>query len=99
VEPINVTLSPSRGGKQVVKNLSIISTFKFQVLARSLLMVMIFSFIFFKINDHIIFMVINFLIGVFCTLIFITSSRENMNDFKDCLKRIENITSIHTTKL
>ena len=83
----------------IIHSLSIISTFKYQVLARSLLMVMIFSFIFFKINDHIIFMVINFLIAVFCTLIFITSSRENMNDFKDCLKRIENITSIHTTKL
>ena len=83
----------------IIHSLSIISTFKYQVLFRSLLMIMVFSFVFLKIDNNNIFMIINFLIAIFCTLIFITSSRENLKDLENSLKRIENIINIHTIRL
>ena len=83
----------------VIHSLSIIASFKFQVLIRSILMIALFSFFHFQMNKDIIFIIFNFLVVIFCLIIFAVSKRENAEDFKDCLSRIKNVVNIHTIRL
>ena len=83
----------------VIHSLSIIASFKFQVLIRSILMIALFSFFHFQMNKDIIFIIFNFLVVIFCLIIFAVSKRENAEDFKDCLRRIKNVVNIHTIRL
>ena len=83
----------------IIHSLSIIATFKYQVLIRSILMIILLSFIFFQVNGSIIFVILNFLIALFCIVIFLTSKRENAQEFQECLKRISNNINIYTKKL
>lgn len=83
----------------IIHSMSIIASFKYQVFLRSLLLIMLFSFLYIKIYTHSIFIILNFLIALFCLLIFIVSKRENLHELKNCQQRILNIINIHTTRL
>ena len=83
----------------IIHSMSIIASFKYQVLLRSLLFIFFFSFIYLKINENGIFLFFNFLIAFFCLIIFITSKRESSEDLDNCQQRIQNIQNIHTTRL
>ena len=83
----------------IIHSMSIIASFKYQVLFRSLLFIFLFSFLYLKIYDDNIFLILNFLIGFFCTTIFFTSKRESLSELENCQQRIKNIENIHTTRL
>ena len=83
----------------IIHSMSIIASFKYQVLLRSLLFIFFSSFIYLKINENGIFLFFNFLIAFFCLIIFITSKRESSEDLDNCQQRIQNIQNIHTTRL
>ena len=83
----------------VIHSMSIIASFKYQVLFRSLLFIFLFSFLYLKIYDDNIFLILNFLIGFFCTAIFFISKRESPSELENCQQRIKNIENIHTTRL
>ena len=83
----------------IIHSMSIIASFKYQVLLRTLLFIFFFSFIYLKINQDGIFLFLNFLIAFFCLIIFLTSKRESSEDLKNCQQRIQNIKNIHTTRL
>ena len=83
----------------VIHSMSIIASFKYQVLFRSLLFIFLFSFLYLKIYDDNIFLILNFLIGFFCTSIFFISKRESPSELENCQQRIKNIENIHTTRL
>ena len=83
----------------IIHSMSIIASFKYQVLFRSLLLIFLFSFLYLKISNETIFLILNFLIGFFCMVIFFISKRENSNELKNCQQRIKNIQNIHTTRL
>ena len=79
----------------VLHSFSIISTFKYQVLTRSIFFISIFSIIFFF-KPNLFFILINLLIGIFCLLIFIVSKRENLSELSKSNERIENILNVYT---
>ena len=83
----------------IIHSMSIIASFKYQVLFRSLLFIFLFSFLYLKISNESIFLILNFLIGFFCMVIFFISKRENSSELKNCQQRIKNIENIHTTRL
>ena len=83
----------------IIHSMSIIASFKYQVLFRSLLFIFLFSFLYLKIYDDNIFLILNFLIGFFCTAIFFISKRERLSELENCQQRIKNIENIHTTRL
>ena len=83
----------------IIHSMSIIASFKYQVLLRSLLFIFFSSFIYLKIIENGIFLFFNFLIAFFCLIIFITSKRESSEDLDNCQQRIQNIQNIHTTRL
>ena len=83
----------------IIHSMSIIASFKYQVLFRSLLFIFLFSFLYLKIYDDNIFLILNFLIGFFCTAIFFISKRESLSELENCQQRIKNIENIHTTRL
>ena len=83
----------------IIHSMSIIASFKYEVLLRTLLFIFFFSFIYVKINQDEIFLLLNFLIAFFCLLIFVISKRESSEDLKNCQQRIQNIQNIHTTRL
>ena len=83
----------------IIHSMSIIASFKYEVLLRTLLFIFFFSFIYVKINQGGIFLLFNFLIAFFCLIIFVMSKRENLEDLKNCQQRIQNIQNIHTTRL
>ena len=83
----------------VIHSMSIIASFKYQVLFRSLLFIFLFSFLYLKISNESIFLILNFLIGFFCMVIFFISKRENLSELKNCQQRIKNIKNIYTTRL
>ena len=83
----------------IIHSMSIIASFKYQVLLRSLLFIFFSSFIYLKIIEDGIFLFFNFLIAFFCLIIFITSKRESSEDLDNCQQRIQNIQNIHTTRL
>ena len=83
----------------IIHSMSIIASFKYQVLFRSLLFIFLFSFLYLKINDDNIFLILNFLMGFFCTAIFFISKRESPSELENCQQRIKNIKNIHTTRL
>ena len=83
----------------IIHSMSIIASFKYQVLFRSLLFIFLFSFLYLKIYDDNIFLILNFLIGFFCTAIFFISKRESPSELENCQQRIKNIENIHTTRL
>ena len=83
----------------VIHSMSIIASFKYQVLFRSLLFIFLFSFLYLKIYDDNIFLILNFLIGFFCMAIFFISKRERLSELENCQQRIKNIENIHTTRL
>ena len=83
----------------IIHSMSIIASFKYQVLFRSLLFIFLFSFLYLKIYDDNIFLILNFLIGFFCTSIFFISKRESPSELENCQQRIKNIENIHTTRL
>ena len=83
----------------IIHSMSIIASFKYQVLFRSLLLIFLFSFLYLKIYDDNIFLILNFLIGFFCTAIFFISKRESPSELENCQQRIKNIENIHTTRL
>ncbi len=82
----------------VLHSFSIIATFKHQVLFRSLVMIGISSMLFF-IKPNLVSIVVNFLLALFCILIFVVARRENLEELNNSESRIENITNIHTIKL
>jgi glycosyltransferase involved in cell wall biosynthesis len=82
----------------VLHSFSIIATFKHQVLFRSLVMISISSMLFF-IKPNLVSIVVNFLLTLFCILIFVVARRENLEELNNSESRIENITNIHTIKL
>ncbi len=82
----------------VLHSFSIIATFKHQVLFRSLVMIGISSMLFF-IKPNLVSIVVNFLLALFCMLIFVVARRENLEELNNSESRIENITNIHTIKL
>ena len=83
----------------VIHSLSIIATFKYQVLLRSIVLAIIFNSIFFITNQNVILLVFNFLISIFCIIIFIVSKKENAEELDTCLTRIKNVINIHTIRL
>ncbi len=83
----------------VIHSLSIIATFKYQVLLRSIFLAIIFNSIFFITNQNVILLVFNFLISIFCIIIFIVSKKENAEELDTCLTRIKNVINIHTIRL
>ena len=83
----------------VIHSMSIIASFKYQVLFRSLLFVFLFSFLNLKISENSVFLILNFLIGFFCIVIFFISKRESLSELENCQQRIQNIENIHTTRL
>ncbi len=83
----------------IIHSMSIIASFKYQVLLRSLLFIFFSSFIYLKIIENGIFLFFNFLIAFFCLIIFITSKRESSEDLDNCQQRIQNIQNIHTMRL
>ena len=83
----------------VIHSLSIIATFKYKVLLRSFVLAIIFNLIFFITNQNIILLVFNFLISIFCLIIFIVSKKENAEELDTCLTRIKNVINIHTIRL
>tara|TARA_A100001011_G_C14218579_1_gene803217 strand:+ start:516 stop:1403 length:888 start_codon:yes stop_codon:yes gene_type:complete len=83
----------------IIHSMSIIASFKYQVLFRSLLFIFLFSFLYLKIYDDNIFLILNFLIGFFCAAIFFISKRESPSELENCQQRIKNIENIHTTRL
>ena len=83
----------------IIHSMSIIASFKYQVYFRSLLFIFLFSFLYLKIYDDNIFLILNFLIGFFCTSIFFISKRESPSELENCQQRIKNIENIHTTRL
>ena len=83
----------------VIHSLSIIATFKYQVLLRSIVLAIIFNSIFFITNQNVILLVFNFLISIFCLIIFIVSKKENAEELDTCLTRIKNVINIHTIRL
>ena len=83
----------------IIHSMSIIASFKYQVLLRSLLFIFFSSFIYLKIIENGIFLFFNFLIAFFCLIIFITSKRESLEDLENCQQRIQDIQNIHTTRL
>ena len=82
----------------VIHSFSIIATFKHQVLFRSLIMIGISSMLFF-IKPNLVSIVVNFLLALFCILIFVVARRENLEELNNSESRIENITNMYTTKL
>ena len=83
----------------VIHSLSIIATFKYQVLLRSIVLAIIFNSVFFITNQNVILLVFNFLISIFCLIIFIVSKKENAEELDTCLTRIKNVINIHTIRL
>ena len=83
----------------IIHSMSIIASFKYQVLFRSLLFIFLFRFLYLKIYDDNIFLILNFLIGFFCMAIFFISKRESPSELENCQQRIKNIENIHTTRL
>ena len=83
----------------IIHSMSIIASFKYQVLLRSLLFIFLLSFFYLKIDQNSIFLVLNFLITFFCLIIFVISKRENFYNLENCQQRIQNIVNIHTTRL
>jgi len=82
----------------VIHSFSIIATFKYQVLFRSLVMIGISTMLFF-IKPNLVSIVVNFLLALFCILIFVVARRENLEELNNSESRIENITNMHTIKL
>ena len=82
----------------VIHSLSIIATFKYQVLLRSIVLAIIFNSIFFITNQNVILLVFNFLISIFCLIIFIVSKKENAEELDTCLTRIKNVINIHNIR-
>ena len=68
----------------IIHSMSIIASFKYQVLFRSLLFIFLFSFLYLKISNESIFLILNFSIGFFCMIIFFISKRENLSELKNC---------------
>ena len=83
----------------IIHSFSIIASFKYQVLLRSLLFIFFISFLYLKINENSIFIILNLLVIFFCIIIFIISKRESSDDLENCQERIQNIINIHTTRL
>ena len=83
----------------IIHSMSIIASFKYQVLLRSLLFIFLLSFFYLKIDQNSIFLVLNSLITFFCLIIFVISKRESPSELKNCQQRIKNIENIHTTRL
>jgi len=81
-----------------IHSLSIIATFKYQVLIRSIFMILAFGFLF-TIKPNTILITASILIVLFCAAIFIIASRENIEELNNSQSKIENITNIHTLKL
>ena len=82
----------------IVHSLSIISTFKNQVLLRSLFI--IFSFILlFYIEPNFFYILASVITAIFCLVIFFISKRENLSELNNSLDRIHKIENIHTIKL
>tara|TARA_Y100000590_G_scaffold251462_1_gene282383 strand:- start:94 stop:981 length:888 start_codon:yes stop_codon:yes gene_type:complete len=77
---------------------SIIATFKYKVLFRSIVMIGISSMLFF-IKPNPVLILVNFLLALFCVLIFAVAKRENLEELNNSESRIENITNIHTIEL
>tara|TARA_B100000586_G_scaffold207908_1_gene155250 strand:+ start:1427 stop:2314 length:888 start_codon:yes stop_codon:yes gene_type:complete len=82
----------------VIHSFSIIATFKYQVLFRSLVMIGVSTMLFF-IKPNLVSIVVNFLLALFCILIFVVARRENLEELNNSESRIENITNMHTIKL
>ena len=79
----------------IVHSLSIIATFKYQVLLRSIIL---FGF-FFLINAYFFTLLFQILLIIFTITIFIVSKRESLNDLKNSENKIKNRINIHTIKL
>tara|TARA_Y100001970_G_C14082602_1_gene775559 strand:- start:41 stop:928 length:888 start_codon:yes stop_codon:yes gene_type:complete len=83
----------------IIHSFSIIASFKYQVLFRSLLFLFFISFLYLKINENSIFFILNLIIIFFSIIIFIISRRESSDDLENCQQRIKNVVNIHTTRL
>ena len=82
----------------VIHSLSIVATFKYQVLIRSTFMILAFGFLF-TMKSNTILVIVSILIALFCATIFVISSRENIEELNNSQNKIENITNIHSLKL
>jgi len=82
----------------VIHSLSIISTFKYQVLFRSILAILFFGLLFI-VKPNTFSIPANLLIGFFCLIVFVVSRRENIQELDNSQHRIKDIISIHTTRL
>ena len=82
----------------LIHSLSIIATFKYQVLFRSFLMILFFG-VLLIVKSNIFLISVNILIVFFCVIIFIVSKRENIEELNNSHNRIKDIINIHTTRL
>ena len=87
---------PLRG--LIVHSLSIISTFKNQVLLRSLFIILSFILLFY-IQPNFFYILVSVITAIFCLVIFFISKRENLSELNNSLDRIHKIENIHTIKL
>ena len=74
----------------IIHSFSIISVFKFNVLIRSILFLIIYFFLIYPKLSFITFLPFIF-ITIFTSLIFILSKRENLDEYNNCLENVGNI--------
>ncbi len=79
----------------IVHSLSIISTFKYQVLLRSFFMILLFSVLFFF-QKNIAFIFMNLSVLFFCIIILIVSRRESLSELNSSQSRIKDMVNIYT---
>ena len=79
----------------IVHSLSIISTFKYQVLLRSFFMILLFSGLFFF-QKNIAFIFMNLSVLFFCIIILIVSRRESLSELNSSQSRIKDMVNIYT---
>ena len=74
----------------IIHSFSIISVFKYNVLIRSILFLIIYLFLIYPKLSFITFLPFIF-ITIFTSLIFILSKRENLDEYNNCLENVGNI--------
>ena len=74
----------------IIHSFSIISVFKYNVLIRSILFLIIYFFLIYPKLSFITFLPFIF-ITIFTSLIFILSKRENLDEYNNCLENVGNI--------
>jgi len=82
----------------VIHSFSIIATFKYQVLFRSIITIMVLTYFLLN-NQNLILIILIFFLVLFTSIIFLVSKRESSEKLDQALTQIDNVTNIHTKRL